>query len=88
MKRAKQASKRSDTIFEPNWEGLKGYLSGCRTCGVDTKKKCSRCHTAFYCSKECFGKGWKEHKKECQDNAEDNAPAEKSEGQEDKSKEE
>ena len=30
-------------------------------------KKCSKCHTSYYCSKECQKKDWKEHKQKCTD---------------------
>ena len=31
------------------------------------QKKCSKCHTSYYCSKECQKKDWKEHKQKCTD---------------------
>jgi hypothetical protein len=54
----------------------------CNTCNkIDEKlKKCTRCKTMFYCSKECQVKDWKKHKKICKkynsnnNNSNKNAP--------------
>ena len=32
----------------------------------DKLMQCSSCHAGKFCSKECFKKGWKRHKKLCQ----------------------
>jgi len=39
----------------------------CRYCNKtgDDFKRCGRCKTAFYCSRECQTKDWKVHKKSC-----------------------
>ena len=37
----------------------------CRVCTVMTRKKCTHCGKARYCSKECQQKDWKLHKKSC-----------------------
>jgi hypothetical protein len=40
----------------------------CANCGIDASKRCSRCKTVWYCSKECQVKHFKEsHKKNCKD---------------------
>mmetsp|Transcript_11869 Transcript_11869/g.32105 ORF Transcript_11869/g.32105 Transcript_11869/m.32105 type:complete len:94 (+) Transcript_11869:138-419(+) len=38
----------------------------CELCGKDAEKRCSRCKTAWYCSRECQLAGWKKHKPFCQ----------------------
>ena len=37
----------------------------CFVCHQHTAKKCSACHCACYCSKECLKKGWPTHKAVC-----------------------
>jgi hypothetical protein len=34
-------------------------------CGKSGNKRCARCQTTFYCSKECQTSHWKEHKQTC-----------------------
>jgi len=46
------------------------YGNLCMTCGKvgnsrNKMKACAKCKTAFYCSKECQQKDWKDHKKYC-----------------------
>lgn len=38
---------------------------GCDTCTGAPSFACSRCHSVFYCSKECQTQGWKKHKQQC-----------------------
>jgi hypothetical protein len=49
--------------------GVGGAHVICAQCGFNltstSGKKCSRCNTAYYCSRECQKKHWKMHKKEC-----------------------
>ncbi|KAH7886238.1 hypothetical protein F5I97DRAFT_1235524 [Phlebopus sp. FC_14] len=39
----------------------------CETCGAveNSMKKCARCKTALYCSRECQTNGWASHKDRC-----------------------
>ncbi|XP_063217455.1 zinc finger MYND domain-containing protein 10 [Bacillus rossius redtenbacheri] len=37
----------------------------CEICGGTGTKRCSRCHVALYCSRECQVKNWKYHKPTC-----------------------
>ena len=53
-------------------KGTRGLCEeGCRLCGKSRKSdgnalsKCGRCQTVRYCSAECQGGHWKEHKKVC-----------------------
>ena len=39
----------------------------CSVCSKEGAKKCSRCKTQFYCSKECQKKDWKTHKSICRE---------------------
>ena len=40
----------------------------CFNCGIENAtKKCSKCKSVWFCSKECQIIGWKEHKKDCKD---------------------
>ena len=40
----------------------------CFNCGIENAtKKCSKCKSVWFCSKECQVIGWKEHKKDCND---------------------
>lgn len=50
----------------------------CQKCGItpvdgNTLKKCSRCKSAFYCSRDCQKEDWKQHKKRCNDIAQSGA---------------
>lgn len=46
-----------------NWSKI---VRQCMKCGSSAKtKKCSHCHFAHYCSRECQTKDWHQHKKEC-----------------------
>ena len=38
----------------------------CAACNREAEKKCSRCKSVSYCSKECQASNWKLHKKTCQ----------------------
>ena len=43
----------------------------CFNCGIENAtKKCAKCKSVWFCSKECQVIGWKEHKKDCK-NVED-----------------
>ena len=59
---------KSDTNDNNN-DSSKNKLNGkrCNYCNkIDAKlKKCTRCKQAFYCSKKCQKKDWKNHKKVC-----------------------
>ena len=48
---------------------LDSFLLGtrCAQCFQESAKlkACSKCHTVYYCNKECQKKHWKEHKKTC-----------------------
>ena len=37
----------------------------CQMCGQQTKKRCPKCTESYFCSQNCFKKGWPEHKKLC-----------------------
>merc|ERR1712060_232368 len=38
----------------------------CATCNsIGVTLCCSRCHTAFFCNRECQRRGWQEHKRTC-----------------------
>ncbi|KAG2373867.1 hypothetical protein C9374_011752 [Naegleria lovaniensis] len=37
----------------------------CEGCGKQASKRCSQCHSAYFCSAECMKKCWPEHKKTC-----------------------
>ena len=37
----------------------------CVVCLQDESKTCSRCHSEYYCSKECQKADWKNHKRIC-----------------------
>jgi len=38
----------------------------CFNCGIENAtKKCAKCKSVWFCSKECQVIGWKEHKKDC-----------------------
>jgi hypothetical protein len=40
----------------------------CFNCGIENAtKKCAKCKSVWFCSKECQVIGWKEHKKDCND---------------------
>ena len=40
----------------------------CFNCGIENAtKKCAKCKSVWFCSKECQVIGWKEHKKDCKD---------------------
>eukprot|EP01083_Nonionella_stella_P085311 236515_1 len=50
-----------------NFEGLEDMLEQpiCAKCGQEAEKRCSRCKTEWYCSRECQVKSWKKHKQIC-----------------------
>lgn len=37
----------------------------CEVCGEATRKKCTYCKSAYYCSRACQKQDWKRHKAEC-----------------------
>lgn len=40
----------------------------CFNCGIENaSKKCAKCKSVWFCSKECQVIGWKKHKKDCKD---------------------
>ncbi|KAF7336453.1 Zinc finger, MYND-type [Mycena sanguinolenta] len=41
------------------------FCSGCRKTDGGPLRKCAKCHTALYCSKECQTRDWPVHKKMC-----------------------
>jgi len=51
-----------------NFDGLEDLLLEtpiCAKCGHDAEKRCSRCKSEWYCSRECQVQSWKRHKKAC-----------------------
>jgi hypothetical protein len=55
------------TALLPNNNSV-GELLNCGYCGVykfDSSHRCTGCHSARFCSRNCQKKGWKEHKKNC-----------------------
>lgn len=51
-----------------NFDGLEDLLLEtpiCAQCGHDAEKRCSRCKSEWYCSRECQVQSWKRHKKAC-----------------------
>lgn len=51
-----------------NFDGLENMLLDtpvCTKCGRDAEKRCSRCKSEWYCSRNCQLKSWKTHKKIC-----------------------
>ena len=44
-----------------------GNIGSCAVCKNVAEKKCSRCKTVAYCSKECQASNWQLHKKLCQE---------------------
>ena len=41
-------------------------MFSCFNCGKENaNKKCSKCKSVWFCSKECQVEGWKKHKKNC-----------------------
>ena len=44
-----------------------GNIGSCAVCKKVAEKKCSRCKTVAYCSKECQSSNWQMHKKLCQE---------------------
>lgn len=51
-----------------NFEGLEDILLDepiCSNCGQNAEKRCSRCKSEWYCSRECQLKSWKVHKNIC-----------------------
>ena len=49
-------------------EAQSSPLLSCANCGIiylNPLRKCSRCHTVLYCSKECQKEDWKTHKPAC-----------------------
>ena len=51
-----------------NFDGLEDILFEqpiCVKCGQNAEKRCSRCKSEWYCSRQCQLKSWKKHKKIC-----------------------
>ncbi|KAK8069432.1 hypothetical protein PG994_006048 [Apiospora phragmitis] len=46
-------------------------FNSCKKTGTDLKK-CAKCHTTFYCSRDCQKVDWKVHKKVCNPNSQNN----------------
>lgn len=55
----------SDLYTNDNLDGLleKAY---CNKCGKEAVKKCGRCKSVYYCSRECQVDDWKSHKPICE----------------------
>jgi len=52
-----------------NFEGLEDLLLDtpiCAECGHDAEKRCSRCKSEWYCSRECQLRSWRKHRSFCQ----------------------
>ncbi|KAK7943092.1 MYND domain protein, partial [Apiospora aurea] len=47
--------------------------NACKKTGIDLKK-CSKCQTTLYCSRDCQKADWKSHKKVCNSNAQNHLP--------------
>ena len=37
----------------------------CKVCGKPNGRRCSKCMWVAYCSRECQGKDWNDHKDKC-----------------------
>jgi len=37
----------------------------CVVCHAEAEQRCSRCHSEWYCSRQCQVKDWKRHKSMC-----------------------
>eukprot|EP00483_Globobulimina_turgida_P007951 UN07967 len=51
-----------------NFDGLEDMFLGtpiCAKCGQNAEKRCSKCKSEWYCSRECQLKSWKKHKPIC-----------------------
>mmetsp|Transcript_21835 Transcript_21835/g.35090 ORF Transcript_21835/g.35090 Transcript_21835/m.35090 type:complete len:488 (+) Transcript_21835:50-1513(+) len=51
-----------------NFDGIEDILMEaplCAQCGHEAEKRCSRCKSEWYCSRQCQVKAWKKHKKMC-----------------------
>ena len=46
---------------------FEGLLEGfhCENCKKDATKRCSKCKSVWYCSRECQVQNWKDHKATC-----------------------
>jgi len=53
--------------FKGNEKSLPRTKNSVCRCGKDGSKKCSKCFTVFYCSRECQLTDWKNHKNNCKD---------------------
>lgn len=61
-----------DPLIEPQWSLSQALLSftslqcaNCQTISSTDLNRCSRCHMAHYCSRECQKQNWKMHKHCC-----------------------
>lgn len=61
----KQAKTWADTYNLDMLEELASEPPKCATCGQSATKRCSRCQTEWYCSRECQVKHWSKHKPAC-----------------------
>ncbi|XP_068701854.1 zinc finger MYND domain-containing protein 10-like [Montipora foliosa] len=61
----KQAKTWADTYNLDMLEELVSEPPKCATCGQSATKRCSRCQTEWYCSRECQVKHWSKHKPAC-----------------------
>jgi len=51
-----------------NFDGLEDLMMEtpiCAKCGGEAEKRCSRCKSEWYCSRECQVQSWKRHKTAC-----------------------
>ena len=46
-------------------EKLQASWQQCAECLEHTTKRCDRCKTVYYCSRDCQRRGWKTHKMDC-----------------------
>ncbi|KAL1720511.1 hypothetical protein EV715DRAFT_196974 [Schizophyllum commune] len=52
-----------------------GFETRCGVCAAPTSMRCSRCGSAYYCSKDHSAMDWKYHKKQCNSNQVDPSAA-------------